>query len=103
MPDKIGGAHMAALVSNPDIKEFIDLLSIASDETLIREMESKKKFSLADFDCWNRTGATILGIKKSDGSYTLNPMRDSGVEAGEKLIFIGRKNQLTEAEKWLHS
>lgn len=103
MPDKIGGAHMAALVSNPDIKEFIDLLSTASDETLIREMLSKKKFSLADFDCWNRTGATILGIKKSDGSYTLNPMRDAGVEAGEKLIFIGRKNQLTEAEKWLHS
>jgi voltage-gated potassium channel len=27
MPDKIGGTHMATLVSKPDVIEFIDYLS----------------------------------------------------------------------------
>src|SRR5205823_3788922 len=31
MPDKIGGAHMASLIIHPDVKEFIDLISMQSD------------------------------------------------------------------------
>src|SRR5262249_32843903 len=34
MPDKIGGIHMATLVSKPDVIEFIDFLSSADGETI---------------------------------------------------------------------
>ncbi|MFI5134577.1 MAG: potassium channel family protein, partial [Chitinophagales bacterium] len=37
MPDKIGGIHMANLVVNPDVKEFIDYMSAQESEVLINE------------------------------------------------------------------
>ncbi len=33
MPDKLGGAHMASLVTTPDIMEFIDRLSIEGESS----------------------------------------------------------------------
>ena len=38
MPDKIGGTHMATLVSKPDVIEFVDYLS--SEDGDVISMES---------------------------------------------------------------
>lgn len=101
MPDKIGGAHMAALVANPDIKEFLDLLSTSGEESMIREIETTRKFRLDEFDCWRQTGATLLGIKMHDGTYRLNPSHQFTAEPKHKLILLGSHAQLKRAGEWL--
>ncbi len=99
MPDKIGGAHMATLVLNPDIKEFVDLMATQGNEHFnISEIETTKTISLKELDCWKHTGATILGLKTSDGEYSLNPVHDTVVGPGNRLIVMGSKDQLDKVQ-----
>ena len=95
MPDKIGGAHMATLVLSPDVNEFVDLMATQNNEHFsIEEIESGKTISLEELDCWKKTGATILGLKTSEGEYSLNPTPKVVVRPGNRLIVMGSKEQL---------
>ncbi len=100
MPDKIGGAHMAMLVNNPDVEEFIDIMSTnTSDDFLIQEIEAGKSFQVGKVDCWQKTGATIIGIKSKDNNYILNPAPAEEVKSGDGVIIMGSRKQIEEAGK----
>ncbi len=100
MPDKIGGAHMATLVLNPDIKEFVDLMATQGNEHFtISEIESAKSVSLEDLNCWKVTGATILGVKTPEGGYFLNPSVKTELSKGHRLIVMGSREQLNKLQK----
>ena len=95
MPDKIGGAHMATLVLNPDVKEFMDIMgSQGFDGTTIQELTIGKATSLDELDPWRNTGATILGIKNSNNIYTMNPGHQDRVEKGDKIMVMGSKDEI---------
>ena len=100
MPDKIGGAHMATLVLSPDVKEFVDLMATQSSEHFtISEIESSKTISLQELNCWASTGATLLGLKTSEGEYSLNPIPQTVVRPGNRLIVMGSKLQLGKVQQ----
>ena len=100
MPDKIGGAHMATLVLSPDVKEFVDIMATQNSEQFtIAEIVSGTTISLAELNCWKNTGATILGIKKTDGEYTLNPLPNTILQPGNRLIVMGAKEQLNKVQE----
>ncbi|MEZ5012748.1 MAG: NAD-binding protein [Chitinophagales bacterium] len=100
MPDKIGGAHMAMLVHNPDIEEFIDIMSTSTSEDFqIQEITCGISTSLEDADCWKKFGATILGIKNKENDYRLNPSPGVRVVAGDSIIVMGSKEQLTRVKE----
>jgi voltage-gated potassium channel len=95
MPDKIGGAHMATLVLSPDVKEFMDMISSQGfDGTTIQELTIGKATTLHELDPWRTTGATILGIKDSHNKYTMNPSYQDHLEAGDKIMVMGIKEQI---------
>lgn len=95
MPDKIGGAHMATLVLSPDVKEFMDMISSQGfDGTTIQELTTGKAATLSDLDPWRATGATILGIKDKHNKYTMNPGYQDQLEAGDKIMVMGSKEQI---------
>ena len=80
MPDKIGGAHMASLVSTPDIMEFIDRLSVEGesatnlDEILIEDLpEEYHAKSIGDLNFRNRTGCNIIGFITPKKEFVINP------------------------------
>jgi voltage-gated potassium channel len=100
MPDKIGGIHMATLVSSPDINEFIDIIAAkSSNDFLFQELEIQKSFTLNKTDFLSRSGATIIGIKKADNNYILNPDESMEVEKGWKLILMCTKKQMEKAKR----
>lgn len=100
MPDKLGGAHMATLVISPDVKEFIDLLSShTSDDFMIKEITTLSSFVMHKADCWEKTGATVLGIKMLDNEYILNPQPALEVSKGWRLIVMGSAIQLENLTK----
>ena len=104
MPDKIGGAHMATLVLSPDVKEFVDLMATQNSEHFnIEEIESGKTISLEELNCWSITGATILGVKTSEGEYALNPIAKTVVRPGNRLIVMGSSEQLSSVKKMVSS
>ncbi len=100
MPDKIGGAHMAMLVQNPDIEEFIDIMATHSqDDFSIQELIASRTIKLGDIDCWKTTGATVIGIKSIRNQYTLNPSRETNVYPGDGVIIMGSRTQIEATKK----
>lgn len=103
MPDKIGGSHMATLVSKPDVIEFMDFLSSEDGESV--NMESVpynqlppaiKDKSLKIVMEWNKTGVNCLGIKNKEGKFIINPPGETLVTEGCKVIVFGTRSQIAE-------
>lgn len=103
MPDRIGGTHMATLVSKPDVVEFIDFLSGEQGQSIHMESvgynelpEELKGKSLKEVMSWNRTGVNCIGIKDSDGKFRINPPEDTPIKAGMRVIVLGTRNQIMD-------
>lgn len=99
MPDKIGGAHMATLVMNPDVLEMLSLMTTRNTpEFKVAEIMATRAISLGELDIWKNSGCTLLGIK-SNNSYKLNPAPDYYVKPNERLIVMGSEEQIKLASK----
>jgi voltage-gated potassium channel len=103
MPDRIGGTHMATLVSKPDVIEFIDFLSGEEGEPIHMESvaydnlpEGVKNKTLRDVMNWRKTGVNCIGIKNPEGKFVINPPDDVIIERGMKVIVLGTKWQIDE-------
>ena len=100
MPDKIGGAHMATLVLNPDLKEFMDMLAMQGfDGTMVEEIPISRQQQLQELDSWRATGANILAVKKGHNQYIMNPAHDVRVSMGDRLIVMGNKDQIASLKE----
>ena len=101
MPDKIGGAHMASLIVHPDVKEFIDLISVQSDSEIKLEEMSLKKIktklkgnTIEELFIRQTTGVNVIGLKNIDGTYIVNPDINQKLEDDVKLILLGTREQM---------
>ena len=101
MPERVGGAHMATLVANPDVVEFLDRLSVHGDEPtnleeIMCENITDKDFdiSIREFGIRSKTGANIIGMKTSNGDFILNPSSEIRVDRGSKLFVLGTQAQI---------
>ena len=103
MPDRIGGTHMATLISKPDVIEFIDFLSGEEGEPINIESvayedlpEQIKDKSLRDVMNWQKTGVNCIGIKNPEGKFLINPPDEMIIERGMRVIVLGTKWQIDE-------
>ncbi|MFY0671898.1 MAG: potassium channel protein [Bacteroidia bacterium] len=110
MPDKVGGAHMASLVSKPDVMEFIDLITgQRSNEFQVAEFnidlvnEKFHKLTIAELDIRGKTGANIIGFKTNSNEYVINPQANQRMEEHCKLIVLGTKEQINNLEKYYYT
>jgi len=101
MPERVGGAHMATLVANPDVVEFLDRLSVHGTEPtnleeIICNQVTEKDFdiSIREFGIRKKTGANIIGIKTNEGEFILNPSAEIRVNKGTKLFVLGTPDQI---------
>lgn len=108
MPDKIGGQRMAKLVAQPDIAEFVDFILLQSvDSVILGEISCKdiaKCFagkSIFELDIRNTSGANIIGMKRSDKSYLINPTPDTKLTPTDQLFVLGTSDQINHLRKTL--
>lgn len=106
MPDKIGGQRMAKLVAQPDIVEFIDVLLLQSADNVVLEEISCKNLaacfagkSIFELDIRNTSGANIIGLKRKDKSYLINPLPETTLTSADQLFALGTKAQLIHLRK----
>jgi voltage-gated potassium channel len=107
MPDKIGGTHMAALVTKPDVLEFLDhitgRINIRLEEILFSSLpEAFRNKTISELQIRNRTGANIIGLKTAEGEYVINPPPDTKLMGDHKLFVLGTVDQITQFKKNLH-
>jgi voltage-gated potassium channel len=112
MPDSIGGTHMASLVSNPDVVEFMDSIrSQGEDEgvniesisfaELPEEFQFKKLKDLKVVKVRQQTNVTIIGYKTADGKYIINPDGDTEIVPHSKLFVLGTSEQIASLNQLL--
>ena len=101
MPDKLGGDHMASLVTTPDVIEFVDRLTIEGETTANLEEiavdDLPKKYhnkTILDLDLRRQTGCTVIGFRNPDKEYIINPEADCKLIEGSHLIVLGRPKQI---------
>ncbi|HYE53870.1 MAG TPA: potassium channel protein [Chitinophagaceae bacterium] len=106
MPDRIGGTHMATLVSKPDVIEFIDYLSGEEGESISMESVAYEQLprdlrdrSLQEIMHWKRTGVNCIGIKTTDGKFVINPPEQILIKRGMKVIVLGTRQQIEEMKE----
>ena len=98
LPELLGGIHMAALVTKPDIWQFIRLITTPGRSAHFFEdftcTESLFGKSLRELDVRAHTGVTIVGLKYADGRFVVNPDADTVLEDKAKVIVLGDAGQL---------
>jgi voltage-gated potassium channel len=106
MPDRIGGQRMAKLVAQPDIVEFLDYLMLQSSENIALEEISCSKLnslfegkSIRELDIRNESGANIIGLKRANKSFIINPLREIQLSSLDKLFVLGTQQQVERLKK----
>ena len=106
MPDKVGGEHMASLVTNPDVMEFLDMISVAGDhdinleEIAYNELPKDKSFkTIRELSAAYHTGCMIVGFKTTEGKFVINPSADTELVPNSKLFVLGKVEQIKELNK----
>ncbi len=101
MPDKIGGLRMAKLVAEPDVVEFFEnILDHSADTVNLKEVSCENMSdrlsgcTIGDIAVRNKTGANIIGLKKEDGEYVLNPHKDTVLCQAYKIFVLGTPDQV---------
>ena len=107
MPDRIGGDHMASLVVNQDLVEFIENLKVSGssgvnmEEVAFRNIfEDRERCTIREVDLRGNTGCSIIGYKGPNGEYHINPDPDTAIERGSKLVVIGRPEQIKSLRRF---
>lgn len=106
LPYQIGGRRMAAVVMQPAILDFLDVI-FCGDELALELMEvhlvkdsSLVGKTLNDSDIRAKTGgALILGVKSASGELTANPDRFTILHPEDILIAMGSAEQLAKCQE----
>ncbi len=103
MPDRIGGTHMANLVSKPEVVEFIDIISGEQGQSIHIESlayeelpDNLKGQSIGEIENWHKTGINCIGIKDPYGKFLINPPDDTIIVSGMKVIMLGTRQQIMQ-------
>lgn len=110
LPEKVGGAHMAALVLKPDVVELLrrisvyDISPVNLEEIVCSDMPNKyKNKTLAELDIRNNTGVNIIGFKTNKGEFIINPLPDTQMIPDSKLFVLGTPEQIRKMKELLQS
>jgi voltage-gated potassium channel len=99
-PQYIGGARIAAMVNQPHVAEFLDVvmhdgsLEFRLAEVQIPEGSKLAGRTLRDTHIRDRTGALVLAMRDRTGAFHTNPGPDTMIASGLVLIAIGTESQL---------
>ncbi len=108
MPERVGGAHMATLIAQPDIVEFLDHLTIHSDiptqltEIMCNELPPDLiNKPIKEIGFRRKSGANIIGFKTATGDYIINPTPDTKLLQNSKLFVLGTREQIENMKEMM--
>lgn len=106
MSDKIGGQRMAKLVTEPDVVEFIEYIMLQRKKDVSLEEISCKNLStcfadksIRELDVRNLSGANIIGLRRPDKSYLINPEPNIKLTTQDQLFVLGTVEQIKKLKE----
>jgi voltage-gated potassium channel len=101
LPSNIAGRRMVTMLVRPEVADYLDVISHASDLELLVEQVSIAATSslvnktLAEVEFGPRWGITVLACAVG-GRINLRPSANTRIEPGVRLIVLGTRDQLQE-------
>jgi voltage-gated potassium channel len=95
-PHQLGGAHMAALVTQPNVAEFLDIamrdreLAVTITEVTIPEGSHMLDQPLSACELG---GVTVLALREQSGRFVHHPDLSMRASAGDVLIALGTDDE----------
>ncbi len=106
LPYQIGGYHMASMALRPSVVDYMDVVSSSGqatdlqvEEMVVHEHSKLAGHRLGKALTEGAVGATVIAINGSDGSSRVRPTGNEVIYPGDRLIVLGRKNDLTRASE----
>ncbi|MDX1691170.1 MAG: NAD-binding protein [Acidimicrobiia bacterium] len=99
-PQVVGAQRLAALASQPQLEEFVDLIlhgklvELRIEEIGIGDAAAFTGQSLRDSGIRERTGALVLAVEDEHGHLIFNPEPTHAFTTGQTLIGMGNPEQL---------
>lgn len=100
-PYLIGGRRIAQMLKKPTVVDFIDVammgshLGLMMEEAKIGDKSSLIGKNLIDSQLRKDYGVIIVAIKKLSGDMIFNPKPSEKLDAGDVIVVIGKKEDLT--------
>jgi voltage-gated potassium channel len=99
-PQQLGGARIAAFITQPHVAEFVDV--VMHDRTVeyrLEEVPLSPGSPLAGLTVHEArlrdlTGALVLALRSEDGVFITNPRSDTRMQPGQVVIAVGTPPQL---------
>lgn len=104
-PYFISGVRMAAMATRPVAVDFLDLVThsglvdFSLFQMTVRPGSALQGKSIAEADIRNLSGALVLAIRKSDGSFDLQPKGNSRIDTNDVLVVLGTQEQFDSLQK----
>ena len=104
-PYFISGVRMAAMATQPVAVDFLDLVThsglvdFSLFQITIPTGSPLHRKSIAEADIRNTSGALVLAIRKSNGSFDLHPKETSQIETNDVLVVLGTQEQFDSLQK----
>src|SRR5579862_744323 len=101
-PQAIGGSRIAALLLQPHVAEFLDVVTReAGIEFRLEEFTLDGRCglcgtALGESHIRSKTGALVLALRQPDGAFVTNPAPDTVLQSGQVLIAVGTEQQLRD-------
>ena len=107
-PYEIGGRRMAALLLNPDMMSFFDVvlaqeqMELGMERILISQGSKLAGLTLREARLRDRTGALVLGIQRGGEKLRFNPTGQESFQVGDVVLAMGPASALQGFQDLAH-
>jgi len=104
-PYQISAFRMATFALHPGVADFVDnVLDLKNSEIQITDMTVASHSPLANqpleaYLSNRKSGVSVLVINRQDGHSVINPLGDTIIQVGDRLILMGIRTNLEAIEK----
>lgn len=104
-PYSTAGQEMAKLVLKPQVAAFLEMLmthggpELSFEEIEVRDVCGHVGRTIRELRIRHDTGALVVGLRRSDGSFATTPSPDTVLEDGDVLIAVGAEPELRALEQ----
>jgi voltage-gated potassium channel len=104
-PYSSAGQEMAKLMLKPTVSAFLDIVSrhggpdLRFEEIEITQACPQAGRSIRDVRIRHETGALVVAMRKSDGTFDTTPDPDALIQRGDVLIAVGTEQELRALEE----
>lgn len=107
-PYAVGGRRLASLATQPLIVDFLDVVTRGEQDIEFRleefgvpEDSTIAGRTIGELKIGERAGAMILAIRSKEGTFDTTPSAQDRLHAGDTLIVLGTRDQITRLGRLL--